>query len=208
MEKIKTKVIIGIFIFFGLLCLYDIALSEPSTDYRINQLQAEIEKAKSTWTYHNGIVAELNYQIMELEKRRDEHQAEKKKVEDLAEKNRAQIVLLQGPKNTPNIQAKNESQSEDYDVVSLCQAIAAHETASCTKGVGPTHNNCIGIKRQGSFVRYDSPEDSLADCQATWSKYYGRFPDLRLAKIWSGNDRPEDWLTNVTVAYYTITDQK
>ena len=92
----------------------------------------------------------------------------------------------------------------DYDPVKLCRAIAGHETAGCTTGVGPTHNNCVGMKPGGKFKRYATTEDSIHDCARVWQAYYGRFPDLALARKWSGSDRAEQWLANVKYFYSTL----
>jgi len=89
----------------------------------------------------------------------------------------------------------------EYDVYRLCKAIARHETNSCTTGVGATHNNCVGIKRNSTFVRYSDPEESIEDCVRVWTTYYKRMPDLHLARRWSGNDRANAWLQNVLAFY-------
>lgn len=88
-----------------------------------------------------------------------------------------------------------------YDPDKLCRAIAMHETGGCTKGVGPTHNNCIGMKPGGKFKRYPTKEDSIQDCVRVWKTYYKKFPNMDLARTWSGNDRAGTWLANVTTFY-------
>lgn len=104
---------------------------------------------------------------------------------------------------TPPVVAKR------LDLDKLAKAVARHETASCTKGAGKTHNNCFGImqwnkKGQRSFKRYAAREDSFKDFKRIWAAYYGRFPDLKLAKKFSGNDRPQQWLSNVTTFYNAL----
>lgn len=92
-----------------------------------------------------------------------------------------------------------------YDVDRLVRAIGMHETRGCTIGSGKSHNNAGGVMtwHRGfrEFKYYESCEDSYKDMARIWSTYYGRMPDLRLAKKYSGNDRPTAWLNNVTNFY-------
>lgn len=90
---------------------------------------------------------------------------------------------------------------EIYDIDKLAHAIAIAETGDCTKGVGPAHNNPVGIRRNGRFEKYNSCEEGLEDFKRVWSKNYGRFPTLSDAKRWTGNDSPITWLNNVTNSY-------
>jgi hypothetical protein len=48
---------------------------------------------------------------------------------------------------------------------------------------------------------YGSHEESFADFKRIWSTYYKRFPDMALAKKWTGDDNAESWLRNVHAAY-------
>lgn len=90
---------------------------------------------------------------------------------------------------------------QQLDINKLARAVAWHETKDCTLGVGATHNNCFGFRRGGGFVRYDTVEESYADFKRTWQRYYKIFPTIKEARIYSGDDRAEDWLRNVEFKY-------
>lgn len=87
-----------------------------------------------------------------------------------------------------------------------------HETANCTKGYGAMYNNCFGIKNGNTapcekignsrMCIYERPEQSYEAFKTIWTKWYITFPTLRHARAWSGNDRAENWLNNVTYFYY------
>lgn len=100
------------------------------------------------------------------------------------------------------------SASVDVDLDKLAKAVAQHETGGCKLGSGKTHNNCFGIMTWASgkraFKRYASKEDSYADFKRIWSTHYKRYPDIALAKKYSGNDRPHQWLANVNHFYETL----
>ena len=57
-------------------------------------------------------------------------------------------------------------------------------------------------KGNRSFKRYKTKADSYADFKRIWGAYYKTFPNLALAKKYSGNDRAQIWLNNVTKFYY------
>ena len=86
----------------------------------------------------------------------------------------------------------------------LAYAIAWQETHDCRLGYGASHNNCMGIMWWPDGVRtpvkYNSKEDSYNAFYELWKRKYKKFPDIHLAKKWSGSDRSEAWLKNV---YYT-----
>jgi len=50
--------------------------------------------------------------------------------------------------------------------------------------------------------RYKTTQDSFEDFKRIWSKSYKIFPNIKLAKKWTGNDRPNTWLKNVTFYYF------
>lgn len=108
------------------------------------------------------------------------------------------------PEPTPP-KAATPSAATSYDLDKLAKAVARHETGGCTLGSGRTHNNAFGIMQwkngKRSFKRYETCEQSYEDFKRIWTAYYGRFPDLALAKKYSGNDRPNQWLSNVTAFY-------
>ncbi len=106
--------------------------------------------------------------------------------------------------------AKQIAAPAGYDLDKLARAVAQHETGNCTANVGAARvNNCFGIRAWDAhgrpyFKRYATPEDSYADFKRIWSTYYGRFPDLALARRYSGNDRPGQWLSNVAMFYKSL----
>lgn len=107
-----------------------------------------------------------------------------------------------------DIEIPLSERKDDYNLDKLAKAVAVAETGGCKLGSAKTHNNCYGImhwpngKRQ--FKPYKSKEDSVADFKRIWSSYYGRYPDLRLAKKWTGSDRPSTWLANVNAVYSSL----
>ncbi len=93
-----------------------------------------------------------------------------------------------------------------FDLDKLAHAVARHETNNCQAKAGSALvRNCFGIrvrvKGKPQFKRYARKEDSYADFKRIWSTYYKRFPDTKLAVRYSGNDRPQEWLGNVTKFY-------
>lgn len=86
---------------------------------------------------------------------------------------------------------------------SVCEAISIAETSGCTRGSAITHNNCFGIMTwetgQREFKRYNTTEESFRDCERIWSAYYGgRIPTIEDAKVWTGQDRYQNWYNIVT----------
>lgn len=82
----------------------------------------------------------------------------------------------------------------------ICDAIAWQETKQCTdpRSVGVSKNNCVGIRRGGAYVVYDTPEDSMIDCVDVWDRIYkGAEPTIELARKWSSPEASEEWLRNV-----------
>lgn len=100
------------------------------------------------------------------------------------------------------LKRKNGEYLEDgTDLNKLAYAVARHETANCTKGSGK-YNNCHGIIRNGGFVRYSTKEESYKDFKQLWKKWYKKFPDYELAHRYSGGDRTNEWIYNVTKFYH------
>ena len=91
------------------------------------------------------------------------------------------------------------------DLDRLAYAVAMAETGDCTKGAGLSRNNCFGLMSWKNGVRYlrtyKTKEESYIDFKKTWSKYYKRFPDMALARTWTGNQTPKEWLANVSYHY-------
>lgn len=99
--------------------------------------------------------------------------------------------------------AKPKTIAVDLDKLSM--AVAMTETHNCrdTKGAALV-NNCHGFKKNGKFIKFSSPAESHAYFKQLWAKSYKIFPTYRLAQIYSGNDRPNTWLKNVTYYYYNL----
>jgi len=93
--------------------------------------------------------------------------------------------------------------SGDFSLDRLARAVARHETANCTTGIGPQTNNCFGIRDFTTdwFKFYDTPEDSYKDFKRIWSTYYKGFPTVKMAEKWSGKDRVDAWMCNVEKFY-------
>lgn len=87
-----------------------------------------------------------------------------------------------------------------YDLDKLAAAIASHETAMGTTGVGKTQNNVCGIRRNGAFESYKTIEDGLADCKSVLTKYYADKTISQIAQRWTTTQRQE-WIDNVTYFY-------
>ena len=106
------------------------------------------------------------------------------------------------------------SASPTVDLDKLAHAFAHAETGDCTKGKGISNNNCFGLKNgsiapcekmdKGRFCIYNNKEESYEAFKKVWAKGYGgEFPDYEAAKIWTYNDHPDTWLSNVTHYYNT-----
>tara|TARA_Y100000296_G_scaffold6801_1_gene8191 strand:+ start:1215 stop:1607 length:393 start_codon:yes stop_codon:yes gene_type:complete len=86
-----------------------------------------------------------------------------------------------------------------YNADRLSIAVAKHETAFGTTGVGPTHNNMCGIRRNGDWEKYDSKEAGLLDCKEVLLKYQP-WTINQIAQRWTTTQRQE-WINNVTYFY-------
>ncbi len=94
-----------------------------------------------------------------------------------------------------------------YDLDKLSMAVAMTETHNCkdkVKGGSALYNNCHGFRKNGKFMRFNSIEESHAYFKQLWARSYKSYPNLRLAKIYSGNDNPTNWLKNVNYYYNTL----
>ena len=99
-----------------------------------------------------------------------------------------------------------------FDIRRLANAVARHETASCTKWYGASYNNCFGIKNWNTapckriginrMCIYDTQEESYQAFMKIWQTWYWEMPTLKSAQRYSWNDRAEIWLRNVTNFYY------
>jgi hypothetical protein len=94
------------------------------------------------------------------------------------------------------------------DLDKLAIAVAKHETAYCTSPGSPTanaRNNCWGIMHWPNGKRtlrtFKTTDEGKEAFKRIWAKSYKRFPDLALARTYSGNDKAAIWLSNVTRFY-------
>ena len=94
---------------------------------------------------------------------------------------------------------------ERLDLDKLVRSIAMHETKGCTIGSGASHNNPGGVMtwKTGTrkFKYYNNCEEGYEDMKRIWRTYYKTYPNIALAKKWSGNDRAHSWLRNVNYWY-------
>ena len=118
------------------------------------------------------------------------------------------------PKATqrPNVPVTKQQPKSSGHLDKLAYAIAMAETQNCTVGYGASHNNCFGIKRGGivpcttrgfrKMCVFASKEESYAAFKKIWTKGYGGgFPTVAMAAVWTGNDNPHTWLSNVRKFY-------
>lgn len=116
------------------------------------------------------------------------------------------------PKTTEAIQSEAKQPEANFDIDKLAYAVSMAETSGCTKGYGKEYNNCFGIKNgsiapcekigRNRMCVYEKTEDSFEAFKKIWSQGYGtRFPTYKDAQAYSGNDRPDTWLSNVTHYY-------
>ena len=85
------------------------------------------------------------------------------------------------------------------------------ETKNGKLGYGKTHNNAFGIKGGRTvpcktvglrrMCKFGSIAESYEAFKKIWATHYKKFPDRRLASIWTGNDNPTNWLRTVTYYY-------
>lgn len=91
------------------------------------------------------------------------------------------------------------------DLDKLAYAVSMAETGGCKDGTAIKRNNCFGIMSWPSGKRtpkwYNTQQESFEDFKRIWAKSYKRFPDIVLARKWTGNDKPQQWLKNVTYHY-------
>ncbi len=89
------------------------------------------------------------------------------------------------------------------DLDKLSMAVAMTETHNCADTRGSAlFNNCFGIKKNGQFMHFQTPQQSHDYFKQLWvNGYGGTFPSYRAAQIYSGNDHPTTWLKNVTYYY-------
>lgn len=115
-----------------------------------------------------------------------------------AEKAQAKVQPQSAAKTQP---ANPKTSKVDLDKLSV--AVAMTETHNCQDSRGSARlNNCHGFKRNGKFMAFTTTDQSHDYFKNLWARSYGGiFPTIRLAQIYSGNDRPTSWLKNVRYYY-------
>lgn len=114
------------------------------------------------------------------------------------------------PTNKPVAKSQHKPKS-GFDLDLFARAVASHETVGCTAGYGkPPYNNCFGIKNgktapckkmgRSRMCMYDKREDSFVAFKKIWTRWYGGFPTLQDAAIYSDSDGV-NW-KNVVMMYY------
>ena len=98
-----------------------------------------------------------------------------------------------------------------FDLDKLAYAVAMAETKNCKSWFGKKYNNCFGIKNWNTvpcrrtwrlrMCIFENPQESYKAFKKIWSTHYKRFPDYRLAMIWTGKDRSRTWLYHVNYFY-------
>lgn len=102
--------------------------------------------------------------------------------------------------------------TREFDLDKYAKAVARHETASCTKWYWKEYNNCFWMKNwriapckkigRNRMCIYETQEESYEAFKKVWKEWYwNKFPSYRAVQIYSGNDRANIWLANVTKFY-------
>jgi|GEM_PF-6461748 len=106
------------------------------------------------------------------------------------------------PAPAPKPASTTPKTSGGVDLDKLSKAVAMTETHDCHDKVGSALlNNCFGIKKNGKFMQFETPEASHEYFKQLWVKGYGGFPTMAMAKKYSGNDHPTTWLNSVKYYY-------
>lgn len=132
---------------------------------------------------------------------------------DAVQEQQKQRVLVATNTTDANSPVQSVETETSFDIDALARAVARHETASCTKGYGAEYNNCFGIKNgsiapcerigRNRMCIYEKPEDSYEAFKKIWVVGYGGgLPTLKMAQVYSGNDRATIWKNNVLKFYY------
>lgn len=87
------------------------------------------------------------------------------------------------------------------------------ETHDCELGYGKMYNNCFGLKNgsiapckkigKNRMCIFEDKAQAYEAFKKVWVKGYGGgFPTKRMAAVWTGNDNPTTWLSNVSHYFY------
>lgn len=151
--------------------------------------------------YHMGAIDELEYMNQYLTLNRWDHHDRNKKISQYkAHEIRNQYGIHASAPNEVVLSSNSLQDGTDLDKLAL--AVAYAETSNCKNA---QWNNCHGIMHWPNGVReqrrYNSTDESFEEFKDIWKRIYGRYPDMRLAIKYTGNDRPQTWLNNVNHYY-------
>ena len=109
------------------------------------------------------------------------------------------------PKTVDHVLSAQKMVTTDYDLDKLANAVATAETGLCKDGTARKRNNCHGIMQWHKGIRsprhFKTTEDSFIAFKEIWAKSYKRYPDISLARKWTGNDHAQRWLNTVNQYY-------
>ena len=90
-----------------------------------------------------------------------------------------------------------------YDTSRLCDAIGYAETGNGKTAKEETNLWNMYHWQEGTrkLQAFATVELGKERCQTLWDRNYGRFPDLALAKRYTGDDNAEHWLRIVCHKY-------
>jgi len=131
------------------------------------------------------------------------------------------VYITQTEKQIPVYEAAPEEPIEvmkicDLDLSKITRAIATAETGNGRTGSGRDYNNICGLMyryydngvRQRTYYKYDTYLDGFNACSKvimtspSWQdKKYKDMTISEMAHQWSGGDRVNDWIENVTDSY-------
>jgi len=105
--------------------------------------------------------------------------------------------------STQTSRYQKTAKSIDYN--RLYYAVAIAESGNCRTAWHSKANNCVSIMSWTGGHRHLKKFKSIRESKTAfinlWKKVYRKFPDLELAKKYTGNDRPRTWLQTVKNNY-------
>jgi hypothetical protein len=95
-----------------------------------------------------------------------------------------------------------------FDIDRLALAVSYAETGGCKDGTALKRNNCHGIMDWKNGKRsprwFNSQQDSFETFKSIWLEHYKCYPTIKEAIIWTGNDKPYEWLATVNHYYNSL----
>lgn len=120
--------------------------------------------------------------------------------------------VFQTPLTKTKIKEAEASENKQwFNYYDLAYAVAMAETGNCKLWFWKEYNNCFWIKNwqtapcskigRKNMCIYNFPAESYEAFKKIWKTHYKKFPDLRLAEVWTWKDRANIWLSNVKKFY-------